>query len=169
MIWLDPVLETNAPFYGEVLTLTDPLAQYRMHNTNGYQRQELSPDYFLEMIRTFEKKLIYIEKRAASWGEVFDAETAKRHSIWYLECMMSAAKLSLPSAPNRVAPLRILGRALRAAPNSPYGRKQRAILLAWLTAVALAPRKLAEDLITFRFIVGRRPRWLERFVRILAR
>ena len=46
MIWLDPVLETNAPFYGEVLTLAEPLAEYRLHGTNGYQRQDLSPDQF---------------------------------------------------------------------------------------------------------------------------
>jgi hypothetical protein len=32
---MDPVLETNAPFYGEVLTLREPLARYRMHGQSS--------------------------------------------------------------------------------------------------------------------------------------
>jgi Glycosyl transferase family 2 len=169
MIWLDPVLETNAPFYGEVLTLPEPLAEYRTHGTNGYQRQDLSLDGFARYISVFESKLAYVEKRAPCWGEAFDAEAAKRCSIWYTECLMAAAKLSPRGAPHQMHPLRVLGRALRAAPRSPHSVKQRAVHLAWLTAVTLAPRGTAENLIAYRFVIARRPRWLERAVKLLAR
>jgi hypothetical protein len=169
MIWLDPVLETNAPFYGEVLTLAEPLAEYRMHGTNGYQRQDLSPDQFARYVSAFDSKLAYIEQRAPCWGEAFNTEAATRRSIWYTECLMAAVKLSPRGGPRQMHPLRVLGRAFRAAPSSPYGTKQRAVLLAWLTAVALTPRGAAESLIAYRFVIGRRPRWLERAVRLLAR
>ena len=82
---------------------------------------------------------------------------------------MAAVKLSPRGGPRQMHPLRVLGRAFRAAPSSPYGTKQRAVLLAWLTAVALTPRGAAESLIAYRFVIGRRPRWLERAVRLLAR
>ena len=164
MIWLDPVLEVNAPFYGEVLTLEEPLAQYRIHSTNSYQSQDLSPAQFARYLSMFELKLAYIEKRCASWGQTFDPEAAKRRSIWYSECQMGAAKLSSPGG----SPLRGPGRALRAVRGSPYGAKQRAALLAWLTAVAILPRGVAEHLIAYRFVVGRRPRWLERIVRLMT-
>ena len=96
-------------------------------------------------------------------------EAAKRRSIWYTECLMAAVKLSPRGAPRQMHPLRVHGRAFRAAPSSPYGIKQRAVLLAWLTAVTLAPRWAAENLVAYRFVVGRRPRWLEQAVRLLAR
>jgi hypothetical protein len=99
-----------------------------------------------------------------AWGMEFDPEEARRRSVWYLQCQMAAAKLSPPSeAP--ISPMRVLGRAMRAVPRLPASAKQRGIMMAWLTAVALTPRGVAKDLIAMRFIVGHRPRWLERIAR----
>jgi glycosyltransferase involved in cell wall biosynthesis len=166
--WMDPVLETNAPFYGEVVTLREPLARYRMHGANNYLGEVINAERFVKYVDYFEAKLRYIGRRCATWGLTFDPEAAKLCSIWYLECQMAAVKLMSRSDPRRIPPLRILGGAMRAAPRSPYDLKRRAVLLAWLAAVALAPRRVAEELIAYRFVVARRPRWLEHAVRIVA-
>jgi glycosyltransferase involved in cell wall biosynthesis len=166
--WMDPVLETNAPFYGEVITLREPLAQYRMHDANNYQRQVLSADQFVRYVNSFDAKLAYVQRRCEALGLSFDPEAAKYRSIWYLECEMSASKLLPRDDPRRVPPLQIIGRAFRALPQSPYDLKRRAALMSWLTAVAFAPPRLAEELIAYRHIVARRPRWLERVIRIVT-
>ena len=150
--------------YGEVLTLEEPLAQYRIHSTNSYQSQDLSPAQFARYLSMFELKLAYIEKRCASWGQTFDPEAAKRRSNMVLGMPNGSGQTVVT---RRLSTSRI-GRALRAVRGSPYGAKQRAALLAWLTAVAILPRGVAEHLIAYRFVVGRRPRWLERIVRLMT-
>ena len=38
LLWMDTMLEVNAPFHGEVVTLTEPLARYRIHGSNWSQQ-----------------------------------------------------------------------------------------------------------------------------------
>ena len=160
-IWLDDLLEIIAPFHGEVVTLHEPLVRYRMHGSNWSQHNELSPARFLKHLHAQDQKMAYFQDRCRAWGMEFDPEEARRRSVWYLQCQMAVAKLSSPGeAP--ISPMRVLGRAMRAVPRLPASAKQRAIMMTWFTAVALTPRDVAKDVIAVRFIVGHRPRWLER-------
>ena len=134
------------------------------HIANDSRQNELSPARFLKYLHLQDQKMAYFQDRCRAWGMEFDPEEARRRSVWYLQCQMAAAKLSPPGeAP--ISPMRVLGRAMRAVPRLPVSAKQRGIMMAWLTAVALTPRGVAKDLIAVRFIVGHRPRWLEWMVR----
>ena len=164
LLWMDTMLEVNAPFHGEVVTLTEPLARYRIHSSNWSQHNELSPTRFLKYLHGQDLKMVYFQDRCRAWGMEFDPEEARRRSVWYLQCQMTAAKLSSPGEAS-ISPMRVLGRAMRAVPRLPASAKQRAIMMTWFTAVALTPRDVAKDLIAVRFIVGHRPRWLERIAR----
>jgi hypothetical protein len=112
----DALLEMNAPFYGEVVTLHEPLVRYRMHGSNWSQHNELSPARFLKYLHGQDQKMAYFQDRCRAWGMEFDPEEARRRSVWYLQCQMAAAKLSPPGeAP--ISPMHVLARAMRAMPT----------------------------------------------------
>jgi hypothetical protein len=43
--WMDAILECNAPFYGEVVTLNGPLACYRLHDSNVSLMNTIEPRF----------------------------------------------------------------------------------------------------------------------------
>ena len=163
MIWLDPVLEVNAPFHGEVLTLKEPLARYRIHSSNSIKVNELSPAQFARYLSTAELKMAYIQERCAP-GDRTRPRGGEGRSIWDRNARWQRPNCRRPAA----SPLRGPRTGYAAVRCPPYGAKQRAILLAWFTAVAISPRGVAKDLDRYRFVVGRRPRWLERIVRLMT-
>ena len=42
--WMDTILTCNAPFFGEVISLSEPFACYRIHAENLYRPRLLTPD-----------------------------------------------------------------------------------------------------------------------------
>ena len=120
----DALLEMNAPFYGEVVTLHEPLVRYRMHGSNWSQHNELSPARFLKYLHGQDQKMAYFQDRCRAWGMEFDPEEARRRSVWYLQCQMAAAKLSPPGeAP--ISPMHVLARAMRAMPTDARSATKR--------------------------------------------
>jgi len=167
--WLDTLLEVNAPFAGEVVTLYEPLACYRMHGNNNFQTQELSAERFAKFLSAHDQKLAYMARRSQTWGVTFDPASAKRRSSWYVACSMAAAKLGRPAGSLGGSPAAILSGATRAFLRSPGQQRRKALLLVWLAAVALLPKKLAEQVIAYRFVVASRPRWFERVLQTISR
>ena len=101
------MLEVNAPFHGEVVTLTEPLARYRIHGSNWSQQTGLYVERFLKHLTFYEDKVVYFREILRQRGMEFDLEAAKRRSIWYLEYLMVASRL-LPSGDGRrVQPRRV--------------------------------------------------------------
>lgn len=70
--WMDAILECNAPFYGDVATLRQPLACYRRHDRNSYAVTAVDNSHFNEMLDTFSSKLEYFAERCRNWGIPFD-------------------------------------------------------------------------------------------------
>jgi hypothetical protein len=66
--WMDALLEINAPFYGDVVTLREPLACYRIHDSNWSGHHCLSPARFVRMVEAFDLKLRYMTHRCRAWG-----------------------------------------------------------------------------------------------------
>jgi len=52
-MWMDWILECNAPFYGEVLTIYEPQACYRLHGGNLYHINAIDPTRFAAECRSF--------------------------------------------------------------------------------------------------------------------
>ena len=163
-ISMDAILECNAPFYGEVVTIYEPLACYRIHDSNDSMQTNISVARFDKMSRYFDYKLDYLERRCAFWGIAFDKGEIRSRSIWQLECRLAADRLAIVKHPASEPVWRTLGHALKASLDEPGPAPRRMLRAVWFLGVGLAPRRIARRLIEYRFAVTRRPRRLERLI-----
>jgi glycosyltransferase involved in cell wall biosynthesis len=161
--WMDSILECNAPFYGDVVTIYEPLACYRKHDQNLFYPNTLDHARFEKMARTCILKLDYLSLRCRFWGIDFDVPAVRDRSLHLLECRLTAAKLAPLGTPHEPIS-RTLRRALRACCTTPGPFMPRIVLAGWFFSVAVTPRTLAKRLIELRFIVTGRPAWFERLL-----
>jgi glycosyltransferase involved in cell wall biosynthesis len=160
--WMDAILECNAPFYGEVMTLYEPLACFRIHDGNDSLRQTIGSTRFAHAFRHSSFKFEYLAQRCRSWGIPFDPAAARKRSLWLLECRLAADKLACTRNAAEEPVWRTLFRALKACIVAPLPVSNRITRAAWFLVVAVTPRAVAEQVIALRFIVTQRPPWLER-------
>jgi glycosyltransferase involved in cell wall biosynthesis len=161
--WMDTILTCNAPFYGEVISLSEPFACYRIHATNLYRPMVADGAHFTRMLNYFDHEIEYFTGRCRSWGISFDPVAARNHSLWALECGLIADKLACNNSPavtdSSHHPARILFRALRACMRAPLPMLTRIIRAGWLISVAVTPKSIAIRLVALRFIPSARPAW----------
>jgi glycosyltransferase involved in cell wall biosynthesis len=167
-MWMDWILECNAPFYGEVVTIYEPLACYRIHGNNLYMMNKIDPGRFAAECRSFELRLDYFIGRCRKWGIPFDPAAARNRSIWALECRLVADKLACFKNPLEDPIWRILSYTLKAYMNRELPVSNRIIRAVWLLVVAVSPRPLARRLIGFRFLAIERPAWLQCVLRTIV-
>ena len=74
---MDAAMEVNAAFYGEVLTLREPLGCYRIHASNVTGHLTVSHRRFIRTIDKFDLKLAYLQQRCQVWGIDFDPDAAR--------------------------------------------------------------------------------------------
>jgi glycosyltransferase involved in cell wall biosynthesis len=171
--WMDAILECNAPFYGEVITVYKPLACYRIHDGNLYAIKDIDGAHFIKMLDIFAVKLEYLAGRCRSWGIPFDPATARNRSIWPLECRLVVDKLTSINHPSAHDSLHepvvsTLYRALSACIDARLPVSNRIIRAGWFVGVAVSPRPLARRLIALRFVGSERPAWFERVLTTIA-
>jgi glycosyltransferase involved in cell wall biosynthesis len=165
--WMDAILECNAPFYGEVLTLYTALACYRIHDRNLYAMSTIDSARFAAKCRTFQRKVDYLAQRCRSWGIPFDPTAALNGAVFLHECRLCAVKLAENSADEPIS--FTLRSAIRAYLGAQLPFVNRLLYMAWFVAVAAAPRPLARWLIAFRFVPNQRPAWFEGVLTTLIR
>ena len=158
---MDGILECNAPFYGEVVTIHQPLAYRRIHRYNLYAMNRLDSEHFSRMLRTYSVNLEYMTKRFGQWGVPFDAAAAGNRSTWLLDCRLAVNKLAPANDLSRTPIFKILYHGFKAhLGEDGRPRLVRTARALWFVSVALSPRCLASRLIALRFLVAQRPRWL---------
>ena len=172
-LWMDTILTQNAPFYGEVITLYEPLACYRVHDRNLYAIRAIDAAQFTRMLDSVAFELEYFSSRCRNWGIPFDPAVARHHSIWALECRLIADKLTSikyrsVTHSSRQPVFRTLYYALRAYIDARLPISNRIIRAGWLIAVAVSPRSTARWLIALRFVPDKRPAWFERVLTTIA-
>jgi hypothetical protein len=155
---MDAVLECNAPFYGEVVTLYEPLSCYRIHNTNIFAMNGIENARFAMKCRSFELKVDYLAQRCKVWGIPFDPAAARNSSIWLQECRLAEARMT---GNRNEAVATTVRRAIRACVGAQLPLVNRILRIIWLVSIAIAPQPLARRLIEFRFIPSQRPAWFE--------
>jgi hypothetical protein len=159
---MDAVLECNAPFYGDVATIHEPLAYRRIHGGNLYAVSAVDASHFAMMSRAYAVKLDYLSGRCRKWRIPFDPAVARNRSVWQLECRLAAAKLAFAKDPSREPILNILSCGIKACMRDPGPMTLRIARMLWFVSLAAASRGLARRLIALRFLVGERPRWVKR-------
>jgi glycosyltransferase involved in cell wall biosynthesis len=164
--WMDAILECNAPFYGEVLTLYEPLACYRLHGENLYTINVVNKRHIMKLVDAFAHKLKYFADRCETWGIPFNPTLANNRSLWSLECRLMILKLCCWNRSTdglaQESILRILYCALRACINLPLPILNRILRAGWIISLAISTRPVAKRLIALRLVVGERPAWLKR-------
>jgi glycosyltransferase involved in cell wall biosynthesis len=160
--YMDALLECNAPFYGEVVTLYEPLSCYRIHGSNAYAINSIENAGFASKYRREERKIDYMARRCQHWGIPFDPVAARKASVQRQECRLFAAKLAEQPV-NELIPITLYG-AIKAYISTPMPFAYRIIRIMWLVSVATAPRGLASRLLELRFVPGQRPAWLDRLL-----
>lgn len=168
-IWMDTILECNAPFYGEVVTIYEPFACYRTHNANDTLRHTVDNGRFDKMSHYLAYKNRYLAQRCRVWGIPFDPVAVRNRSAWALECELAATKLGSTEVPARAPILTALYRAIKAYRHAPMPVAQRIVRSLWFISVATTPRPVARRLIALRFVISQRPAWLERVLTIAYR
>jgi glycosyltransferase involved in cell wall biosynthesis len=166
--WMDWIMECNAPFYGEVVTIYEPLACYRRHDSNLYVINTIDTARFTAECRSFELRADYLTRRYRRWGIPFDPIAARNRSIWLLECRLAADKLASARDPLREPVWRTLSRALKACIDAQLPVSNRIIRAAWFVSVAVSPRTVARRLIAVRFVSTERPAWFEPVLTAIA-
>lgn len=158
-VWFDAILDCNAPFYGEVVTIYVPLACFRIHDGNDSLQNVVGPARFAQGARYCERKLDYLAQRCRRWRIPFDAAAARNRSPWLLDCHLVTTKLAAANDPSRTPVREIFYHGIKAH-ISDKGPKNVGVARAlWFVGVALSPRPLAGWLIGLRFVVAERPRW----------
>jgi len=161
--WMDTILTCNAPFFGEVISLSKPFACYRIHTENLYRLTVADASQFTRLLTYFAYEIEYFTGRCRSWGVPFDPVAARNHSLWALECRLIADKLAYNNSPAVTGsshhPVRSLFRALRVCVRARLPMLTRIIGAGWLIVVAVSPQSIARPLIALRFIPSARPAW----------
>ena len=165
---MDSILECNAPFYGEVATIHEPLVCRRIHHSNLYAMNVLDSARFAMMSDAFAVKLGYLASRCRAWGIAFDPDAARNRAPWLLECRLVVSKLA-PAGDPREPIRKLLFYGLRAYIGDDAPMKTRMARVLWFVGVAISPRRLASRLIALRFLVTQRPRWFERLFAMLTK
>ena len=159
--WMDTILTCNAPFFGEVISLSEPFACYRIHAANLYRPTVADAEQFTRMLNYFAHEIEYFTRRCRSWGVPFDPVAARNHSLWALECRLIADKLAYNNSPavtdSSHHSARILFRALRVCVRARLPMLTRIIRAGWLISIAISPKSIARRLIALRFIPSARP------------
>ena len=157
---MDAILECNAPFYGDVVTIYHPLAYRRIHQSNLYAMSTLDGAHFAMMLQSFVAKLDYMARRYYQWGLPFDLTAVRNRSPWMLDCRLVITKLARADHPSRAPIVDILYHGLKAHIHEKAPGMVRVAKVLWFVGVALTPRPIASWLIAVRFVVAQRPRWL---------
>jgi glycosyltransferase involved in cell wall biosynthesis len=158
MRWSDDVLLTLAPISGDVLTIRKPLARYRIHAANDGVLRSLDATKFrnrlkqdVEKARLFTTVLRQLRLPAT--------RDPLSHSLHHLEYRF-ASYLVEPSAHPFPAD-KLSGLAFRliysVTTYSQMRLRDRAILLTWVIACALAPPFYRRNLVLWRFAAISRP------------
>ena len=158
-MWMDFILECNAPFYGEVMTLYEPLACYRIHDHNLFLINTIDSALFTARRHTFELNVDYLARRCQNWGIPFDPAAARNGSIWLHECRLAAARLTEGPVDESISST--LYGAIKACIGAQLPLANRILRIVWFVSVAATPRALARRLIAFRFLSNQRPAWFE--------
>jgi len=147
--WWDLGLEVDAPFFGEVDSLAEPLARKREHTRSASLTATIDPERFERLHALFEGQLAYLAARARQWGREVDLEAIRRRSAWHQDLELVLARLG--RRPGRGAARRLPAVWWATLVTLEPWPKKLGLLL-WQAAVALGPRALADHALRRRFL-----------------
>jgi glycosyltransferase involved in cell wall biosynthesis len=167
----DGALNTVAPLYGDVITIPEALAAYRVHGQNMWSNTGADAARLPERISTRLAELDLLERHAAERGVELPAESPIEHEIAFVNYRMLAQKLSLPYTDSSAdSPRGLLGSAFRLLRRERYPLATSVAHAVWFGALYLSPPLAARELMRLRFGRGAaQGAWSEAKSRVLGR
>jgi glycosyltransferase involved in cell wall biosynthesis len=157
----DSYLLAGAPACGDVITISKPLADYRVHGLNHGAFLELDDGRFAREIDVSRRRHKFFIEVARSVGLAVAAEALNRN-LAYL-CLRAASHTLRPDlhpiAGDRSVRILVDGCRAVSYPQG-FSASQRASLLLWIACVLLSPRSLQRTLVTWRYAPTQRPNWI---------
>jgi glycosyltransferase involved in cell wall biosynthesis len=162
----DAVLLTIAPILGDVLTIRKPLARYRIHAASwGTMIDSLNTSKLRQSLRQdIERARLFatVSRRL----QLLVSHDPLKHSSYHLQYRL-ASYLSEPAAhpfPEDNKSSLVFRLISSVAKSSQIRLRDRAILIAWTIACALAPSDYRRNLILWRFSPISRPAVIKTFL-----
>ncbi len=153
----DGALNTVAPVYGEVVTISKVLARYRVHGQNMWSNTGSDASRLPARIEQRASELALMAEHARARGVEVPSENALDHEIAFVNYRMMAKTLGLPyHGAESDSRLGLLWRALRVLRNERYPAKLTLAHALWFGALAVTPKGPAGRLMRLRFQRGQR-------------
>jgi len=155
----DAVLLTIAPILGDILTIRKPLARYRIHGASWGSMMESLNTFKLRQLLHQDIERAHLFATVSRRLRLPVSRDPLKHSFHHLQYRL-ASYLVEPSAhpfPEDTKSSLVFCLMSSLAKSSEMRLRNRAILLAWTIACALAPRYYRRNLILWRFSAISRP------------
>lgn len=156
---LDSSLCMTAPLYGEVKTITEPLAKFRIHGENSWSQVAWKPEKLFFYLDQEIRRDTFVKEWAAKLGFTINPESLKADHVHMMHRI--ACKRVFPH--HAEAPKESVGTlvkdGIRAAVADPFvNRKATLVVMLWFLVVGLLPRRIALFAIKLRHVPLSRPR-----------
>jgi glycosyltransferase involved in cell wall biosynthesis len=140
-MWFDDYLNTLAPFFGEVVSLTTPQGSYRIHGSNAAGGRSFSAHYIADLcteetLRTQAVNEILSKLPGAPRVDIERFTDHMKHRLIFKRLLAGDYRYGDSTA-------RLFAKYGRAILGSDTSVKSKALMLAWGTVMAVAPPKLA--------------------------
>jgi glycosyltransferase involved in cell wall biosynthesis len=158
---VDSSLIVAAPLHGDVITLSTPLAKFRVHGNNLWSQTCFRPAKLSYYCRQEVVRTEYLVAKAKELNQHLDADRLLKRNYLHLMARIASHRLSSEHAypGDRVSRLLWYGyMALLSEPS--LSALTKALLLVWFTGVAIAPRSLARYLCELRYVSVSRPSFI---------
>ena len=151
----DGLLNTVAPLFGEVVTIAQPFGCYRVHQANqsyhgaGTQGVE---QRFVKQIALRRSEEQALQQFATQQGVKLSSVDLLDHELVFLNYRLMVKKLRQPYEGSETDTVGGLwNRALTFLAQRPLSFKYRLQNLVWLSVLAVAPPRMARQLVLLRF------------------
>jgi glycosyltransferase involved in cell wall biosynthesis len=164
----DGPMNAVAPLYGEVEAISEVLGQYRMHGANQWGRREFDPTVYTRAVAHNLAIDVYIAEHARSLG-ITSRPALSDHAPWAMQYRMASIKLQPERHPLPESAAHVMRLGLQSALESTtLSPAQKSTIIPWFVLMAVAPRKLAEELAKLRFNPSYRPPLLSKALKALG-
>jgi len=165
MRWSDDVLLTLAPIMGDVVTVRKPLARYRIHAANDGTLRSLDANKFRNRLRQD------VEQAGLFSGVCHRLRLPATpdplgRSLGHLQYRFASYLVERSAHPisGDTLPALVYRLASSALIYSQLRLRDRAVLITWAIACALAPRRHRNNLVLWRFAPTSRPRAIRKLL-----
>jgi hypothetical protein len=152
----DGVLNTIAPLYGRVVTIVQPLGQYRIHSRNisrsNQWGQTAAIPQFARRIDIRKQEFDVLRQHAAALGATLPQGDLLENELVFVNYRLMARKMGDEDAQDSRRTLWNLwwtGASCILSSTITFGARSKHLV--WMTCLALAPTRLARLMIRFRY------------------